>query len=384
MKLALLGAGKMGQAIAYDLSKYSSFEKIIILDENKKAQQTLQQILPDDSYIFQHHSSNDQSFMKTLFSSVDIVISALPYFFNYPLTQLAIQTHTHFIDLGGNNSIVQQQRALHKEAIKAGVIIIPDCGLAPGLVSVITKDIVEHYDTVKQVRIRVGGIPLHPQPPWNYHLVFSAEGLLNEYTEDALILEKGKIKHKPSMTELETLQFPPPFGEMEAFLTSGGCSTLPYTYKDIIESLDYKTIRYPGHCHSMRSIMHLGLTDKQPLSIDQTEITPRDLLIILFNQHLTSTDTDAVLVKIWATGEQETISTYQEYSIIETGDDTTSMTAMMKTTGYPVSIIAQMIEQRLIVTSGVHSCEEIIPCQTFFDLLQERGINIQQSKKRLI
>jgi len=172
--------------------------------------------------------------------------SAVPYRFNYTLARIAVETITHFLDLGGNNEIVEKELGLSKEAVKNGVTVIPDCGLAPGLTSIITRDIVEQMESVDYVKLRVGGLPVNPKPPLNYQIVFSLTGLLNEYVEDAIVLDRGKIIKKKSMTELETIMFPQPFGKMEAFLTSGGCSTLPYVYKNRINYLDYKTVRYPG------------------------------------------------------------------------------------------------------------------------------------------
>ena len=209
----------------------------------------------------------NQTRVKKQFQKVDVVISALPYRFNFKLAKIAIQTKTHFVDLGGNNTIVENERSLFSKAKKNNVTIIPDSGLAPGLVSIITRDIVDHMDTVDSVKLRVGGLPRHPQPPLNYQIVFSPYGLINEYVEDAIILDHGKILEKKSMTDVESLEFPKPFGIMEAFLTSGGCSTLPFTYKNMIRYLDYKTIRYPGHCEKIKTFLDLGFADETKINI---------------------------------------------------------------------------------------------------------------------
>jgi len=247
MKVLVIGAGLMGRAIAFDLSKFSNFQKITVVDKDEKALNSAKTFLKNKKINFEKLDIENKKNVKKYFQECDVAISAIPYYFNYELTKIAIDTKTHFLDLGGNNDVVQKQRGLFEKAKKNKVTILPDCGLAPGMTSVFVKDIVEYLDSVDFVKIRVGGLPLDPVPPFNYQIVFSPNGLINEYVEDALVLDHGKIVTKKSMNELETVEFPKPFGKTEAFLTSGGCSTMPYTYKDKIGYLDYKTIRYPGH-----------------------------------------------------------------------------------------------------------------------------------------
>jgi lysine 6-dehydrogenase len=320
------------------------------------------------------HQDDVQTYMRPY----DIAISAVPYPNNYRLAKSAIATQTHFIDLGGNNSIVQKERELYAMAKNNGVTIIPDCGLAPGLTSVITKDIVEQMDHVAFAQLRVGGLPLHPKPPLKYQIVFSPYGLINEYVEDALILDHGNIETKKSMTELERIQFPPPFGELEAFLTSGGSSTLPYTYKNIIDKLDYKTIRYPGHCEKFKTLLDLGFAEQKKIKIGNDSIIPREMLVSLLLHHLPQNEKDVVLLKVVSEGQKNQKKVCLQYQMIDYYDESTGMTAMMRTTGYPVSIITQMLEQRLIKQHGVFCPEEIIPCKPFFDELKKRQIIIHK------
>ena len=268
MNVLVLGAGMMGRAIAYDLSLFSGFEKIIIGDKDTQTRNSAKEFLKGTNVDVIPVNADKSNEVKKQFQKVDVVISAVPYRFNYKLAKMAIETKTHFVDLGGNNTIVENERSLFSKAKKNDVTIIPDSGLAPGLVSIITRDIVDHMDTVDSVKLRVGGLPRHPQPPLNYQIVFSPYGLINEYVEDAIILDHGKILEKKSMTDVESLKFPKPFGTMEAFLTSGGCSTLPFTYKNMIRYLDYKTIRYPGHCEKIKTFLDLGFADETKMNFE--------------------------------------------------------------------------------------------------------------------
>lgn len=364
MEIIVIGSGLMGRAIAFDLSKYSNFKKITIVDKDKKSLDSAKKFLEKFDVYYEILDINTKDNVINYFEKNDVAISAIPYTYNLFLTKLAIKTNTHFLDLGGNNTIVNQQKSLHKSAIKNNTIIIPDCGLAPGLASVVVADIVNYFDSIKFVKIRVGGLPIKPKPPLNYQIVFSPNGLINEYVEDAIVLDHGKIITKKSMTEIEKINFPEPFGELEAFNTSGGCSTLPYTYKNKIDYLDYKTIRYPGHCEKF---------------IPMLNIKPKERLIDYLRETLPYNKEDVVLMKVISNGLKNDKIVNLEYTMIDYYDKTNKITSMMRTTAYPVSIISQMIEKGLIDEHGVFCSEEIVPCKQFFEELKKRDIHIDRT-----
>ena len=378
MKFLVLGAGMMGRAIAYDLSKYSNFDSITIADKDKQTVQSAERFLEGKNINFTSIHADDSNNVKKHFQNVDVVISAVPYKFNYVLTKIAVETQTHFLDLGGNNDIVKKQRSLSEKAKKNDVTIIPDCGLAPGMASVMTRDVVEQMDSVDYVKLRVGGLPLNPEPPLHYQIVFSPYGLINEYVEDAIVLDHGNIVVKKSMTELETINFPEPFGKMEAFLTSGGCSTLPYTYRDKISYLDYKTIRYPGHCEKFKTLLDLGFADEEKIKAGDLRVSPRELLAALLLEKLPINEKDVVLIKILSKGMKNGKNISLEYTVIDYYDEKNNITAMMRTTAYPISITAQMIERNIIKEYGVFCSEEVVPTKPFFEELEKRNIIIDK------
>lgn len=376
MKAVILGAGMMGRAIAYDLSRFSNFEEIILGEKDRKTITSAQRFLQGTDVTTLMVNAENPSQVKRRLHKGDVVISALPYIYNYRYAKIAIQSKTHFIDLGGNNTIVENERHLFAQAKKNNITIIPDSGLAPGLVSIITRDVVDHMERVDFVKLRVGGLPRYPKPPFQYQIVFSPYGLINEYREDALILTKGKILQKKSMTELETIQFPEPFGTMEAFLTSGGCSTLPSTYRRTISYLDYKTIRYPGHCERIKAILDMGFAEEKKINCAGQLIAPRDVFASLLMKNIPTTGEDVVLLKVMSQGTRQGINRSRDYLIIDSYDKKNKITAMMRTTGYPVAITAQMIENGTIQKHGVYCPEEIIPPQDFFNELKKRQIRL--------
>ena len=378
MNILIFGAGMMGKAIAYDLSCHSDFDIITIADKDTHAISSIDHFIKDKRINPVVLDVAKSKKVRELLREQDIAVSALPYMFNYMLTKNAIETKTHFLDLGGNNDVVKKEISLDKEARKRNVLVIPDCGLAPGLTSIITRDIVDRMEYIDYVKIRVGGLPLYPKPPLNYQIVFSPYGLINEYVEDAVVLDHGEVKRKKSLTEIETVEFPEPFGKMEAFLTSGGCSTLPYTYKDRIGYLDYKTIRYPGHCEKFKLLVDLGLIKKEKIDVNGRPIAPVDFLAKILLKSLPKNEPDVVLLKVLSKGEVNEEKYKMEYEMIDYYDEKNKITAMMRTTGYSTSIIVQMIEREDIMDKGVLTPEKVVPPDIMFNELKKRGIAVNR------
>jgi len=378
MKILILGAGMMGNAITFDLVNFSKSDVFTIADKNLSSNSKAKKNLRNDKLEFVKINLENKNSIKKHFKENDLAISAVPFKYNYILSKIAIETKTHFIDLGGNNDVVQKELSLSKDAKKSDITIIPDCGLAPGLSSVIVKDIVENINDIDYVKIRVGGLPLHPKPPLNYQVVFSPFGLINEYVEKSVVLDHGKIIQKKSMTEVEKIYFPKPFGNLEAFLTSGGCSTLPFVYKNKIKYLDYKTIRYPGHCDNFNTILSLGMAKKHSINTGKQKIIPREILATLLNMNLPKNEDDVVLLKVLSRGVKDGKKCKLEYNLIDYYDQENKITSMMRTTAYPTSIIAQMILNESIDKRGVFCPHEIVPCQLFFKELKKRNIIIKK------
>ena len=309
-----------------------------------------------------------------------VAVSAVTFHLNYLLTKAAIEAGTHFCDLGHDDGIVSQQLTEAHRASQANITIIANCGLAPGLADILAMDAFRQLDDVDSLHLRVGGLPQHPHPPLNYQLVFSAEGLIEEYTLPAIVLRGGNILQIESLTEIESLSFPPPFENLEAFHTGGGASRLPQLLEGKVNSLEYKTIRYKGHCEKMRTLLELGFAENAPLTVGHRLITSRELFLELLKKRLTFDEPDAVLLLVTASGRKDGREQQISYRMVDLFDKKHSMTAMMRSTSFPTSVIAQMMLDGRIAKRGAFTAEEIVPAKPLIEELKKRNFSIETTR----
>ena len=375
--MLVLGAGRMGLGAVHDLVSQSDVDGVTVADFDRSKAEQIAARYPDKAVAAQI-DCNDQEAVVNLMRGHASAISCVNYWLNERLARAAIEAGTHFCDLGGNNDVVDAELALDAEARAAGINIIPDCGLAPGMVAVLVAHGAEQFQKLDEVHIRVGGLPQDPQPPLDYQLVFSVEGLINEYIEPARVIRDGKVVTVESMTEIESLDFPQPFGTMEAFQTSGGTSTLVETFLGKVQVLDYKTIRYLGHCAKFKTMIDLGLCSSSLLEVDGVRVKPRRVLGELLVKNLPHDEPDVVLVRVEFAGDGRTL----RYDIIDRYDSETDLSAMMRTTAFPASIVALMMARNQTTSKGALPQERCIPPAAFMHELAARKIDVQITESR--
>ncbi|HEX8459405.1 MAG TPA: saccharopine dehydrogenase C-terminal domain-containing protein [Pyrinomonadaceae bacterium] len=379
MKILVLGAGRMGLGAAYDLAHNSpDVQSVTVADIDAERARSVVAAAGSPKLVPAALDANDHAQTVALMRGHDAVISCVTYFHNLQLARAAIEARANFCDLGGNNAVVASELALDAEARAARINIIPDCGLAPGMVSVLAAHGAARFDELEAIHIRVGGLPQEPRPPLNYQIVFSVEGLINEYVERARVVRGGQIVEVESMTEIEVLSFPAPFERMEAFQTSGGTSTLPDTFHGRLCELDYKTIRYPGHCEQFKLLIDLGLAASEEVELEGTRVRPRRLLGELLTRHLPADEPDVVLVRLAFRGRLAGRESTLRYDIIDRFDSQTGLSAMMRTTAFPASIIAQMMARGETTEKGARPQELVIPPDAFVAALAARDIRISE------
>jgi lysine 6-dehydrogenase len=321
----------------------------------------------------------DTEAVDALMRESDAVMSAIPYYFNLDLAKRAAQVGANFCDLGGNTDIVFEQKKLDAAAREKGITIIPDCGLAPGMVNILSQYGIDQLDSVDEVKIFVGGLPQNPEPPLNYQIVYSLEGVLDYYTTLSWVVRDGKRFQVKALSEREPVHFDAPVGELEAFHTAGGLSTMAFRYENKIPTMEYKTLRYPGHAQIMEAIRELGLLDQDPIDVKGARVSPRDVAVASMGPRLTKPGgKDLVALRVTVKGKKNGAAKTIGFELVDRYDEARGISAMMRTTGYSLSITGQMQARGEIKPAGVHTPDECIPAQRYIDELKKRGINIRE------
>jgi lysine 6-dehydrogenase len=376
LKLLVLGAGLQGGAAAFDMLQNPDVERVGLADVSPERLEQARLRLADRRLATHELDVRDTERATEIMAEYDACLSAVNYWFNLELTRAAIEAGTHFCDLGGNNDVVNDQLKLDSAAFAAGITVVPDCGLAPGMANILAAHGMRRLDEVHSVRIRVGGLPQRPRPPLSYQLVFSVEGLINEYVERCVAVRDGvKLAVEP-LTETEEIEFPEPFGTLECFHTSGGLSTLARTFAGKVRDMDYKTIRYPGHAAKMRALLELGFFGTEPVPVGEAEVVPRQVTGRVLERLLGGNEPDAVLVRVTVQGTKHGGRRRYEYELVDRADERNGITAMMRCTAYPASVVLQLLASKRIEPRGVVVQERCVPAEEFIAALRRRGIDV--------
>jgi lysine 6-dehydrogenase len=376
MKLLVLGAGMMGSSAAYDMARCARVEEVTLADADKKlAEAAAKRVgkLAGKKIHAVGINASDRRQVMGLMKKHDGALSAVPYFFNLGLAEAAVEAKCHFADLGGNNTVVRKELALDKKAAKRGVRIAPDCGLSPGMASILGGELIHRIGgKADALKLYVGGLPQKPSKPFEYQLVFSVEGLINEYAEQARVLRNGKMIDIEPLSEIEEFNMPG-FPTLEAFHTSGGTSTLPETFGGKIGECFEKTIRYQGHVAKIRALYDFGLFSKTSRKIGKIEITPRALMADLMVEKFKGDQPDVTIMRI----EAHKGSTVHAFTMIDRFDSKTRLTSMMRTTAWPASIVLQMLVAGEVEKLGAVLQERDVPAEQFLTEMRARGIEIE-------
>src|SRR5687767_13021689 len=380
MKMLVLGAGYQGSACAYDLLQNPEVTEVRLADLHTEHLAEFLVPYSGNRLIFTPLDVRNKEAVGALMRQCDAAMSAIPYYFNFELAQQAVEAGVHFSDLGGNTEIVFKQKTLDLEAKKKGITVIPDCGLAPGMVNILAEHAINQLDKVDTVRIFVGGLPQEPEPPLNYQIVYSLEGVLDYYTTLSWVVRDGKRKQVKALSEIEPVKFEQLVGELEAFHTAGGLSTMAFRYEGRIPVMEYKTQRYPGHAKIMEAIRELGLLELEPIDVKGLKVSPRDVAVAAMGPRLTKPKgKDLVALRVTVKGVSGGKPKTMSYELVDRYDEERGISAMMRTTGYSLSITGQMQARREIGPAGVWTPDECMPAEAYMKELRARGIDLSET-----
>lgn len=382
MKIGVLGSGLMGKEAARDLASSEGVSKVGLADiDIDRAQQVVNQINSPLVKAYKVDATDKES-LANYMKQFDVIINALFYSFNEVVAETAIKVGVSSVDLGGHiGHITDKVLEYNKDAEVAGVTIIPDLGVAPGMINILAGYGVSKLDKPESVRLFVGGIPLRPEPPIEYNHVFSMEGMFDHYTDPSLIIRNGEKTHVRSLSEIEDIHFER-FGPLEAFHTSGGTSTLSISYPEL-ETLEYKTIRYRGHAEKFQLLVDLNLTRTDyKVEVNGQQINPREVLLKVLDPIVDLKDKDdVVLLKVIVSGEKNGKPTTYEYEMATYKNREKNITAMARATAGTISTVAQLIANGTITKRGVLPPEQVVPGDVYIDQMNKREVNIIEIEK---
>lgn len=365
MTIAVLGAGMVGRAIALDLAtafKVTSFdvsEQNLQLLESKSTK--VKTVVAD---------LKNTAGYSSLLQDFDFVVTAVPGFMGFETLKAVINAGKNVVDISFFPEDALQLDTLAKEK---NVTAIIDCGVAPGM----SNWIIGSYNAEMKIdafEIYVGGLPLHPQPPFFYKAPFSPVDVIEEYIRPARLKENGVIVTKPALTDRKMIKLDG-VGELEAFNTDGLRSLL-FTMPHIPTQIE-QTLRYPGHIDLIIALKQSGFFNEEKILIEGTELSPLQFTskLLLNEWKLGETEEELTVMKVLLHGEGKTV----EYNLLDKYDGATQTSSMARTTGYTCTAAVHLIAKNMVTKKGVFPPELLGDDKLAFDFvlnyLKERNVN---------
>lgn len=365
----------MGGVIAWDLARSDCVDSVVVADIDTERLSTVKRQSGKKKLTTEVLNVKDRTKTEKFLRQFDVTVSALPHGAVHSSDLAAVASGTKMVNI----AFEDEQMGLNSAARKTGAMLIPGCGLAPGLGGILLAHALEEMGGGEEGHILVGGIPQVPRPPFGYKLVFSIVGLLREYIDDARIFREGKIVKVEPFSTVETVGFPQPIGRLEAFCTDG-LASLIYTMKGM-RILDEKTLRWPGHAERMRLLQEAGYFAKEKVKVGEGELSPLEMSWAVLGKKLSEGDPhDITVMRVIArskTGEFV-------YDMVDRFDDERNVTSMGKTTGYTASIVAQMVGAGKIRGRGTVAPERAVEgplVESLLSELRKRGVIVAASCK---
>ena len=374
MKIAVLGAGMVGRAIALDLS--ADYD-VISFDFSKSNLEILQK---QSSSV--HTQLADLSEYENYFQWLqpfDIVVSAVPGSMGYLTLKAIINCGKNVVDI---SFFPENSLELDILAKEKNVTAITDCGVAPGLSNLILGRYNEELK-IESFACYVGGLPKERKKPFEYKAPFSPADVIEEYIRPARLMEQGKIVTKPALSEQEIISFKE-IGELEAFNTDG-LRTLLFTMGHIPDMKE-KTMRYPGHIDLILVLKQSGFFEKKPIRIKNVEITPLEFVskLLIEEWKLEPEEKEFTVMKILIIGKKTDGPKKIEYFLLDHYDEKSGISSMARTTGYTCTAAVNLIANNLFSEKGVFPPELVGKNKVCFDFiisyLRERNVILKKTE----
>ena len=376
LQAVVLGTGMIGTAIAVELADSGLFDTVTAVDASAEALQRCRE-RSGGRVATRVLNLGEPGVLESVLKGATVAVAALPHSLSLRATQAAIASGCHLVDLVGSQ--YPAKAALAGQARASGVLVVPGCGVAPGITNVLAGRGVELLDEADDVTMLCGGIPEKPLPPLGYQIVFRLESVMGLYTRPATAIVNGETVDLPPLSGLEKCVFPAPIGECEAAISDAHSTA--YTLKGKVRNLVEKTVRYPGHFGKMGVLAELGFLSDQPVQLGSCTVTPKEVAMAVLEPLMRGgSHRDATVLRVTVTGRRRGVSATLAWEMVDLYDDARQMTSMAKTTAFPAAIVAEWIASGRIKETGVIPPESLLigdRFEPFMAELEKRGVNIR-------
>ncbi len=357
-RYAVLGAGLMGQVVAKDLLETEADAAVTLLDSSEDRLKESATLVDDERLTTERLDVQDTDQAVATLAGHTVAIGALPHARSLESQKIAIAAGVHFIDLVG--SYPELRVELDPAAQEAGVLIVPGCGVAPGLSNVLVAMGVDLLDETHEAVIYVGGVPRQRTPPLEYQTVYSLMSMFGAFLRPARIWIDGAMTTAEPLSGVELVDFPEPVGTLEAFFTDG-LASLPLTMTDKIrDSLTEKTMRYPGFADRVGFLKECGLLERGKVPVGDVEVAPVEVLIAQLAPDLElGPQGDILAMRVIVKGLSGGEERVHTFDLVDYMDEATGYTAMARTTGFTATVVARLIAAGRIPDVGVRFPEQI-------------------------
>jgi lysine 6-dehydrogenase len=376
MKAAVLGSGLMGSVIGWDLARSEGVDEVVVADIDRRRLDELKRKTPGKKLSVEVLDIKDRDRVMSFLRRFDVAASALPHGIVHLSDVAAAAAGTKMVNIAFEDA----QMELDGKARSTGAMIIPGCGVAPGLGGILLTHALSQLGGGDEGHILVGGLPQNPRPPFDYRLVFSIVGLLREYIEDARVVRDGKLVNVRPFANVATYEFPEPIGKLEGFPTDG-LASLVYTMKGM-KVLDEITLRWPGHAAKMGVLMESGFFSRERVTVGGAEVSPLEVSWAVLEKKLSEGDPrDMTVMRVIAKGKAGSVV----YDMVDKYDEERKITSMGKTTAYTGSIVTQMLGAGKLIGKGVVPPEKAVQgkkVETLISELGRRGVKLVRTESR--
>lgn len=381
MHIFVLGTGMIGTTVVTEMVKFPEIDRITAVDVNQASIDKCLAIADNPKVTGKVAALQTEEDIARVLTGADVAVACLPHSLSLSAVKAAISSHCHLVDLVGSQ--FREKMELDEQAKKTGVIIVPGCGVAPGITNFLAAQGIDLLDEADEAIMTCGGIPRHPIPPLWYQVVYRLESLLRLYTKPAIAIQDGEIVELAPLSNLQEITFPEPVGLCETVITDAHSTA--FILKGKVKNLYEKTVRYPGHWEKMKVIGELGFLDDIPVAVQGISITPRAFAEkVLATKMKGDSHKDITVLRVEVSGTKDGARTKHRWEMVDLYDDERNITSMAKTTALPALLIAKLIATKQITETGVVPIESLIirdRFQPFMAELKRLGLDLEYTEE---